>query len=288
MRSSATLFTILLITVSSLASAVSWGFDDATVSVQTKGAGVGGGYKEKISEKQRLPQAIQLGASDTLKIILTTQEGKSSKRPHQVFLNFRDATTDLETSFPFSVKESGKGKLELTQKDIPSQLLAAKNGLTASLVIASFGYSKPYNSPVFDLNIKRDAGAPIPEVEKPLRYGKLPEIHHVFKSDPTSPPKIVSLVFTAIVLAALPVLFLAWLSLGANINHLSKALSSSPISHGLFFGSIVAMEGVFFMYYTTWNLFQTLPAAGAIGIVTFLSGSRALTEVQERRLAGLR
>ena len=48
------------------------------------------------------------------------------------------------------------------------------------------------------------------------------------------------------------------------------------------------MEAVFFMYYTSWNLFQTLPAAGAIGTVIFLSGSRALTEVQERRLAGLR
>ena len=48
------------------------------------------------------------------------------------------------------------------------------------------------------------------------------------------------------------------------------------------------MEGIFFMYYTTWNLFQTLPAALAVGMITFLSGSRALSEVQERRLAGLR
>ena len=48
------------------------------------------------------------------------------------------------------------------------------------------------------------------------------------------------------------------------------------------------MEGIFFMYYTSWNLFQTLPGAVGIGLITFLSGSRALREVQERRLAGLR
>lgn len=48
------------------------------------------------------------------------------------------------------------------------------------------------------------------------------------------------------------------------------------------------MEGVFFMYYTSWNLFQTLPPALGIGLVTFLSGSRALREVQGRRIAGLR
>jgi oligosaccharyltransferase complex subunit delta (ribophorin II) len=35
-------------------------------------------------------------------------------------------------------------------------------------------------------------------------------------------------------------------------------------------------------------LFQTLPLLFAIGTVSFLSGSRALSEVQERRLAGLR
>ena len=48
------------------------------------------------------------------------------------------------------------------------------------------------------------------------------------------------------------------------------------------------MEGVFFLYYTSWNLFQMLPVAIGLGIAIFLSGTRALTEVQERRLAGLR
>ena len=78
------------------------------------------------------------------------------------------------------------------------------------------------------------------------------------------------------------------LGLGANVSNLSEALKSAPVPHGLFFGSIVAMEGVFFLYYTSWNLFQTLPVALGISVVIFISGSRALTEVQERRLAGLR
>ena len=65
-------------------------------------------------------------------------------------------------------------------------------------------------------------------------------------------------------------------------------MKDAPGAHALFYTSIVGMEGVFFMYYTTWNLFQTLPVIAAIGTVTFLSGSRALTEVQGRRLVGLR
>lgn len=76
--------------------------------------------------------------------------------------------------------------------------------------------------------------------------------------------------------------------LGANLDHISKALSADPISHALFLGSIASMEGIFFLYYTSWNLFQTLPAAALVGLVAFLSGSRALSEVQTRRLAGHR
>jgi oligosaccharyltransferase complex subunit delta (ribophorin II) len=79
-----------------------------------------------------------------------------------------------------------------------------------------------------------------------------------------------------------------WLYLGGNVNHLSNALSNAPVSHVVFFASILALEGIFFMYYTNWNLFQTLPVGLTVGVVTFLSGSRALSEVQERRLAGLR
>lgn len=86
----------------------------------------------------------------------------------------------------------------------------------------------------------------------------------------------------------MPVLLGAWLMLGANVDHMGKAFGANPLAHGLFFGSILAMEGVFFMYYASWNLFQTLPLAALVATVAFLSGSRALTEVQERRLAGER
>lgn len=79
-----------------------------------------------------------------------------------------------------------------------------------------------------------------------------------------------------------------WTLLGANLNHLSKATSAAPVSYILFFGSIVAMEGIFYMYYASWKLYQVLPAAGVVGLVGFLSGSKALSEVQSRRLAGLR
>jgi oligosaccharyltransferase complex subunit delta (ribophorin II) len=155
-------------------------------------------------------------------------------------------------------------------------------------VIGSFGSSTPYRAKVFDLNLARDPNVPIAVPEKPQRYAYEKEIHHIFRDEPQSPPTIISLVFAAAVLGALPVLLGLWATLGANANHFGKAFGNAPISHSLFYGSIVAMEGIFFLYYTSWNLFQTLPAATVVGLVAFVSGSRALSEVQERRLAGLR
>lgn len=73
-----------------------------------------------------------------------------------------------------------------------------------------------------------------------------------------------------------------------NLNHLSVALKAAPIPHIVFVSSVIGLEGIFFMYYTSWNLFQMLPASLIVGGIAFLSGSRALSEVQERRLAGLR
>ncbi|KAL8776497.1 MAG: hypothetical protein Q9213_008251 [Squamulea squamosa] len=159
-------------------------------------------------ENKSLPEPILLGESDTLKIILTTNEDKKASRPHQAFLLLREPKSNLDTSFPFSVRDSGKGKVELSHKDLPAQFLSGPKTLSASLVIASFGESKPYRNHAFDLKIDFDPSSPPLSVDKPLRYGKLPEIHHIFKSDPKSPPKIITIVFAAAVIAALPSLFI--------------------------------------------------------------------------------
>ncbi|KAL1297875.1 hypothetical protein AAFC00_006397 [Neodothiora populina] len=272
----------------SLAAAADWTFEDATVSISTKGAGVAGAFKEKLSVGKALAKDVTLGPADTIKVILTSTEGGTPKRPHQAFLSIREPKTGLEESFPFIVKESGKGKVEVTQRDLPIQLLTAGLPLEAKLTLASFGSSTPYSSKAFEVTVAADQAAPIIAPEAPVRYGKKAEINHIFRADPVSPPKIISSFFVLAIAATLPVLLGVWLMLGANLNHLGKAMSADPVSHTLFFGSIAGLEGVFFLYYSTWNLFQTLPAVAVFAVVAFLSGSRALGEVQARRLAGQR
>ncbi|KAE8348705.1 Oligosaccharyltransferase subunit Ribophorin II-domain-containing protein [Aspergillus coremiiformis] len=279
---------LLAVTAAPTAAAASaWGFTDATVSVHAKGAGVGSGLKENIPDNKALTKPVSLGSTDTLKVTLTAREGRSAKRAHQVFLLLQDPETGLDISYPFNVKDNGKSRVELTQKDLPVQFLSLSDPLNAKLLIGSFGSSEAYNGAAFKLAVTRSPDQPVPTVEV-SRYGKLPEIHHIFKDDPQNPPIVITLAFVAMVLATLPVLAGMWLFLGANVRHLPNALKASPIPHTVFLGSLLSLEGIFFLYYQSWTLFQVLPAVAVAGTVAFISGSRALGEVQGRRLDGLR
>ncbi|KAJ5863957.1 uncharacterized protein N7529_005873 [Penicillium soppii] len=269
------------------ATATAWGFTDATVAVQPKGAGVNGGFKEQLASSKPLANPVSLAGADTLRVTLTTQEGSSPKRPHQAFLLLKDGETGLDISYPFNVKENGKSRVELTQKDLPIQFLSLSSPVDAHVVIGGFGDSDAYDSSVFKLSLDRNPEEAVPTVETE-RYGKKPEIHHIFKDSASSPPIVITLAFVAMVVAAVPVLAGMWLFLGANVNHLPTAFKAAPLPHAVFLGSLIAFEGIFFLYYTSWNLFQILPAMAVAGVVAFVSGSRALGEVQGRRLAGLR
>ncbi|KAM3566801.1 hypothetical protein ARSEF4850_000219 [Beauveria asiatica] len=278
------LATTLLALSSAASAAAQWGFVDGSVTVAARG---GEGITEKFTSAVKAKTEVAFGHDSTLKLSLTAEEAGKAKRPHQAFLVLRETVSGLEAPFPLTIKESGKGTVKLTQKDLPVQLINSATPLEAKIVLGSFGSSKAIVASVFDVNVVRDPSH-VNTYEAPLRYGKRPEIHHIFRADPKNPPKIISLAFAGAVLAAIPVLFISWLALGANLSHAGQALGAAPVSHGVFYGSILAMEGVFLLYYSTWNLFQTLPAIVIVGVVAFLSGNSALGEVQRRRLAGER
>jgi oligosaccharyltransferase complex subunit delta (ribophorin II) len=72
-------------------------------------------YLCRLSVKAPLSKAVPLGSTEKLKILLVATEGGKPKRPHQAFLLVADQDTGLETSFPFSLKDTGKGLVELVR-----------------------------------------------------------------------------------------------------------------------------------------------------------------------------
>ncbi|KAI2626795.1 Oligosaccharyltransferase subunit Ribophorin II-domain-containing protein [Xylaria nigripes] len=286
MRFLSSVVTPLLLLAVGAANAASWAYDDATVQVNAK---KGAGTKEKFSEANPLSHPVTIGATESMKVLLIAKDGGKGKRPHQAFVVLQDELSGLEAPFPMMVKDNGKAVVEIKYADLPVQLATSTSPLKASLMLASFGSSQGFNKPIFSVALKDDPSASLIVYEKPPRYVKREEIHHIFRADPKNPPKIVSIIFSAAVLVALPALFIGWLSLGANVSHLYQhALRNAPVAHTIFFGSLVALEGVFYMYYVNWTLFQVLPAIGLLGTASFLSGAKALGEVRSRRLAGER
>lgn len=67
----------------------------------------------RLSPTSPLSSAITLAAGDSLKIALTTTEGRSGKKPHQAFLSLSEQDGGLQDSYEFSVKSTGKGKLDI-------------------------------------------------------------------------------------------------------------------------------------------------------------------------------
>ncbi|GAP88201.1 putative oligosaccharyltransferase subunit ribophorin II [Rosellinia necatrix] len=276
---------LVLLAAGAAQAASSWGFDDATVQVNAKKAA---GTKEKFTETSPLSRPVTIGSTESVKVLLVAKDDGKGKRPHQAFVVLRDELSGLEAPFPMTVKENGKAVVDIKYADLPIQLATSTAPLQASVVLASFGSSQGLNKPAFSVALKTDPNVAPIVYEKPLRYGKREAIEHTFRADPKNPPKVISAFFALAVLATVPVLFVSWLAFGANVTHIQRALRDAPVAHGVFFGSLVALEGAFYLYYVSWNLFQILPVIGIVGVASFLSGVKALGEVQGRRLAGER
>lgn len=93
-----------------------------------------------------------------------------------------------------------------SQKDLPVQLLISDKPLRATLLLASFGASEGFSNHVFNLDVTHDSSSPRPAYTAPVRYGKKPAINHIFKEDPKSGPKIISIFFVLAIAATVPVL----------------------------------------------------------------------------------
>lgn len=68
----------------------------------------------RFTDKERAKKIVTLGNGETIKVSVTTKDGSKAKRPHQAFLVLREAS-GLEAPFPLTVKESGKGTVEIVR-----------------------------------------------------------------------------------------------------------------------------------------------------------------------------
>jgi oligosaccharyltransferase complex subunit delta (ribophorin II) len=180
-----------------------------------------------------------------------------------------------------TVRENGKARAELDMKSPPEDFPSSGN-YSIDLTIGTFSHNNPTKYHIGTINID------VPySYFAPIKYGPKPEIYHIFRPDQKLPPTIISYSFMIIILT--PWLFLigAWIHLGVNASFLTSEPRSLPAIIS-FLCLLLAIEVLFYNYWTHLNIFQTLSWLSILSILAFLLGQKALSDVQEWRLKGLR
>jgi oligosaccharyltransferase complex subunit delta (ribophorin II) len=137
-----------------------------------------------------------------------------------------------------------------------------------------------------------------PKPEDPERWAPKPEITHTFRTPQKLPNNQLSGLFAVAVVAGLPLFLLLVQPLkarakhqlyfaSANVSSWSTAIANTPISHAIFFASLLAFEIRFFKYWVGGTLGRILLETAGIAVVAFISGKRALGEVMQRKSKSL-
>lgn len=221
---------------------------------------------------------LSLDPFSSLEVTFDTINKQRGSQAHQTVVALSDAKSGLEIFFPALVKPNGKAKLSLSAKKVPAPLHGKP--LKISVLVGSFGSERP---------VEVEAGSSVIVANstphsKPAQLGAKPEIIHQFRPSPRTVAAPIAFMFAATAVFSTVVLFGYWVSIGANIDSLPKALSNSSIGHLGLVASIVSLEIVFILYSLGRSIFDTLWSFAVIGPVAIFTGSRALREVRARRL----
>ncbi|RIA97367.1 Dolichyl-diphosphooligosaccharide--protein glycosyltransferase subunit Swp1 [Glomus cerebriforme] len=239
---------------------------------------------ESVVYPSSLDKPIELSQGDNFKIIFTVQDKGTKKgiQPHQSMLILSSNQTGNQIPVIVTVRDGGKARAELDMKSAPEDLLSSPGSYSLNLIIGTFSHNNPIDYHIGTVNIDVPYTSSVP-----IKYGPKPEIHHIFKPDQKLPSIIISYSFVIIVLS--PWLFLigAWIRLGVNVSFLISEPRSLPAIISFLF-TLLAIEILFYNYWTHLNIFQTLSWLSGLSILAFLLGQKALSDVQEWRLKGLR
>ncbi|CAG8556987.1 402_t:CDS:2, partial [Racocetra fulgida] len=197
---------------------------------------------------------IQLTTGDDFKMIFIINDKQTQKgvQPHQAFLTLTSEKSGNQIPIIVRVRENGKSK---DMKSAPNELLSSPGNYSLDLIIGTFSHNDPlkYHIGTLDVDVPVISSEPSTVV-----YGPKPEINHIFRPDEKLPP--------------------IWLSYTPGSTLMSL----------LFLSSILAIEVLFYNYWTHLNIFQTLSWLTGLSIVAFITGQKALSDVQKWRLLGLR
>lgn len=201
--------------------------------------------------------------------------------PHQVFVLFLNQQTHQEIVYVAEPDTASPNqyKFDLSVATRSKDFGYVSGLYHVSLIVGDTRISNPSMWTFIAIDLKFSDSTTASSLQQPASrlVSSKPVIHHIFKEQDKRPANLVSDFFT--VLAASPLLILIglWFKLGVNMSKFSFSFSTL-----LFHSGIASIFGLFTMFWLYLNIFSTIKYLLCIGIVTFLSGHRALRALATR------
>ena len=197
---------------------------------------------------------------------------------HQTFVRLVHDTTGQEIFFVAEPNSSDQYKFTL---DVGTTGKDSFNNLSGKYRMALIVGDKAMQSPIAwtigDI-VLTFSGQP----KKTKRQERLtepqPEIVHMFRVPEKRPPKVVSSAFTILVLSPLLIMVAMWAKIGANVSNLQ--LNAPTL---LFHVGLACIFGLYYMFWTQFDMFYTLKLLMLIGGATFLGGNKMLADMAAAR-----
>ncbi|RUP52432.1 Dolichyl-diphosphooligosaccharide--protein glycosyltransferase subunit Swp1 [Jimgerdemannia flammicorona] len=239
---------------------------------------------ESLEFPGKLASKYSVQGSDTVRLTFQVKDAETDKsvQPHQAFLILTNDETGVQSVQILQVRDSGKARAELSPKTADENLVGP---YTLEVVLGTFSLPDPLKYALGSINIESTfdlSKSAESATTAAVIYGPRPEIRHIFRQPDKVPAAWLSNAFVLVVLSPWLVLLGAWLALGITPAILGPFVSS--ISILAFFSTLVATEFLFYKYWTSLNIFETLTYFAGLSVFTFVTGQRALSEVQARRL----
>ncbi|XP_033219779.1 dolichyl-diphosphooligosaccharide--protein glycosyltransferase subunit 2 [Belonocnema kinseyi] len=241
-------------------------------------------YPEKMKDKVEADSQQKL----VMRFLLKDSISKKAIRVHQAFVRLS------------SVAQPGNGKRthEIIFVAEPDSTHVYKFDMPVGSAAKNFGYqsgdykvelivgdavlsnSFQWNVATVSLKFPEPTGVEAAEKSSAFKdktvYEPKPEIKHMFREPEKRPPALVSNLFTGLCLAPVLLLLILWAKLGVNVSNFPFSLSAVIFHVGL--GGIFVLFGVFWLKL---NMFVTLRYLLGLGIVTFLAGSKLLSQIAQ-------
>jgi oligosaccharyltransferase complex subunit delta (ribophorin II) len=196
---------------------------------------------------------------------------------HQAFIRFTNQKSKQEIIFVAEPDGSSTYKFDLDVGAKVKDFNYMSGKYTMDLIVGDAIIQNPFSWTVADAHLTFPEGAGGGKDDQ-YRYSKKPEIEHQFQVPEKRPPAVVSNVFTVIVLSPLLLLLILWLKIGINISNFPMSLSAVGFHVGL-----AAIFGLYYLYWVSLNMFDTVRYLGLLGIPTFLFGNRLLSGIAGKR-----